>query len=179
MQFYSDGSQFAQDIPPFYQAVFTDSEGVDEGRLIGDLTANLIRSTASADIHVICAASDNDLLGCIIFSRLVYTDCPQSVFVMAPVAVSQTHQGQGVGAQLIRFGLDHLRHQGVDLALTYGDPAFYTRCGFQPITETQIPAPFALQYPQGWLGQAVSGDQIPTLSGPCHTVPAFNDPQFW
>ena len=56
--------------------------------------------------------------------------------MMAPVAVATAHQGKGIGQRLISHGLDALRREGVDIAVTYGDPAFHGRVGFKPVSDT-------------------------------------------
>lgn len=166
-------------IASLFTATFTASEGPDEGAMIGSLAGNLMRETAEGDIHVFAAHEGDALVGAIIFSRLTYAGDGRQVFVLGPVAVATDHQGKGVGQKLIAHGLDALRAGGVDIAVTYGDPAFYGRTGFAPITQELVPAPFDLQYPHGWLGQSLTDTPIGTLAGPCRCVPAFDDPAFW
>jgi putative acetyltransferase len=108
-----------------------------------------------------------------------YAGDARQVFVLAPVAVATDRQGQGVGTALIRHGLDALRARGVDVALTYGDPAYYGRIGFRPITTEIAAAPYPLQFPHGWLGQALDGGPLRPLVGEVACVPALADPAFW
>jgi predicted N-acetyltransferase YhbS len=51
-------------------------------------------------------------------------------YILSPVAVHTDHQGQGVGQQLINFGIQHLKEDGVTLIFTYGDPEFYKKLAF-------------------------------------------------
>jgi predicted N-acetyltransferase YhbS len=99
--------------------------------------------------------------------------------MMAPVAVAPAHQGQGIGQRLIAHGLDALRQEGVDIAVTYGDPAFYGRVGFAPVAEAVLPAPQPLRQPQGWLAQSLTGAPLTPLCGPVRCVAAFDDPALW
>ncbi|MGD8266464.1 MAG: GNAT family N-acetyltransferase, partial [Chromatiales bacterium] len=94
-------------------------------------------------------------------------------------AVSTRHQGRGVGQALINFGLDELRNRSVDVVVTYGDPAFYSRVGFQALPENVIKAPLKLSMPQGWLGQSLTEAPIPTLEERPACVREFNDPAYW
>jgi predicted N-acetyltransferase YhbS len=135
--------------------------------------------TPAADLRVFTAWEDGAPVGGIVFSRLTYECDARTVFVLAPVAVAKERQGQGIGQRLIAHGLDALRSEGVDIAVTYGDPAFYGRAGFMPITQTDVPAPFALQHPEGWLGQSLAEGDLKPLAGPARCVPAINDPVFW
>lgn len=92
----------------------------------------------------------------------------QRAFILSPVAVSTDVQGKGVGQALIRYGLDHLKSLGVELVFTYGDPGYYSKVGFEQITEAIVKAPWPLSQPIGWLALALwrcgSGDEWP------HTV---------
>jgi putative acetyltransferase len=63
--------------------------------------------------------------------------------------------------------------------MTYGDPNYYAKVGFMPISEADAQAPFKLSQPEGWLGTAVDGHEITPLKGPSRCVEALNDPVFW
>ena len=158
---------------------FTGSEGAAEGALIADLACDLMRRTPGGDLFVFSAKASDALLGSIIFSRLTYPQESRSVFVLGPVAVLPSAQGRGVGQALLRHGLAQLAVAQVDVAITYGDPAYYAKVGFAPITEDFAAAPFRLQHPEGWLAQSLSDDALTPLQGPCTCVDAFNEPAFW
>jgi putative acetyltransferase len=131
MDFSTDYETHAEAIAELFASTFTASEGAEEGALIGALARRLIAETPPGDLRVFTAWEDGALLGGIFFTRLTYAGDPRTVFLMAPVAVATAHQGKGVGQRLIAHGLDALRHEGVDIAVTYGDPAFYGRVGLQ------------------------------------------------
>lgn len=149
MDYSSEFATHAEAIADLFEAAFTTSEGADEGALIGTLARRLCAETQAQDLRVVTAWYDGELLGGIFFSRLTYEGDPRTVFMMAPVAVVAAHQGKGIGQRLIAHGLDTLRQDGVDIAVTYGDPAFYGRVGFKPVSEADLPAPQPLQQPQG------------------------------
>jgi predicted N-acetyltransferase YhbS len=179
MDFSTEYETQADAIAALFTATFTASEGAEEGALIGDLARRLMANTPVADLRVFTAWEDGAPVGGIFFSRLSYEADDRTVFVLAPVAVATKRQGQGIEQRLIAHGLDALRREGVDIAVTYGDPAFYGRVGFMPITQKDVPAPFALQHPEGWLGQSLTDDDLKPLAGPARCVPAINDPVFW
>jgi predicted N-acetyltransferase YhbS len=179
VDFSTDYATRASEIAALFAATFTDSEDAEEGALIGALARRLMAETPAQDLRVFTAWDSDALIGGIIFSRLVYEGDSRTVFLLAPVSVATDRQGQGVGRRLIAHGLDALRRDGVDIALTYGDPAFYGRVGFRSITEAAAPAPFALQQPEGWLGQSLTDAELTPLSGPARCVPAIDDPVFW
>ncbi len=179
MNYSTDYTTHAKAIVEIFAAAFTAFEGAEEGALIGALARRLILETSTEDLRVFTAWEDGALLGGIFFTRLTYTGDPRTVFLMAPVAVATAHQGKGIGQRLIAHGLDALRQEGVDIAVTYGDPAFYGRAGFRPVLETVVPAPQPLGQPQGWIAQSLTGAPLTPLSGPAHCVAAFDDPALW
>lgn len=168
-----------REIIDLFGATFTASEGAAEGALIGDLVRNLLGGTAAADLFVVTAEAAGAILGGIVFSRLTYDHDERTVFILAPVAVATARQGEGIGQRLIAHGLTVLRGAGVDIALTYGDPNYYAKVGFAPITQGFAPPPFALTHPEGWLGQSLTERPMTPLKGPSRCVAALNDSAFW
>ena len=89
-----------------FTATFTDSEGAEEGALIGGLVRDLISGTPQEDLHVFTAWEDSAVLGGLCFSRMTYALDDRSVFVLAPVAVSTAHHGQGIGQGVAQAWVD-------------------------------------------------------------------------
>lgn len=179
MDYSTDCTTHAEAIVELFASSFTASEGAEEGELIGALARRLIAETPAEDLRVFTAWENGTLVGVIIFTRLTYEGDPRTVFMMAPVAVAKVHQGKGIGQRLINHGLSALRQEGVDIAVTYGDPAFYGRVGFKPVTEADLPAPQPLQQPQGWIAQSLTEAPMTLLRGPARCVAAFDDPALW
>lgn len=179
MDFSTDYKTHAEKIVDLFAATFTASEGAEEGALIGDLVRRLIAQTPAEDFRVFSAWEDGALVGGILFSRLAYEGDPRTVFMMAPVAVATEHQGKGGGQRLIAHGLDVLKQEGVDIAVTYGNPAFYGRVGFTHAAEADLPAPQPLGHPEGWIAQSLTEAPLTPVSGPVRCVAAFNDPALW
>lgn len=169
----------ASAIADLFTATFSASEGADEGALIGELARRLMAETPVQDLRVFAAWTRGELVGAILFSRLIYEGDNHTVFVLGPVAVATDRQHQGIGQRLISHGIEKLRQEGAELAVTYGDPSFYERVGFTAITEDDVPAPYSLQHPEGWLGQSLNNAPLTPLKGPSRCVQAFNDPAFW
>ncbi|GAL31962.1 predicted acetyltransferase [Vibrio maritimus] len=168
----------AEMLEALFAKTFGDSEGLEEGKAIGQLARDLIETTNSEDI-VVFAAMDNDTLaGAIYFTRLNF-ESDKTAFLLAPVAVHTDYQGKGVGQKLIKFGLDTMAAQGVSLAFTYGDPNFYGRVGFEPITIEQFTAPHKLSYPHGWLAQSLTTEPLKSIGGSSSCVAAFDKPELW
>jgi len=166
-------------IKALFLHTFTASEGADEGMVIGNLVQNLLEKTAPPDLHVFQATEDDALIGCIIFSRLRFDQDLRTAFLLSPVAVSAKRQREGIGQKLLRHGLAALREKGVDVAVTYGDPKYYSRVGFQQMTTKFAEPPFALSAPEGWLGQSLKGQDFAPLKGRSPCVTALSDPHYW
>lgn len=118
------------------------------------------------------------LLAVTFYTRLFFRTS-LNVFLLAPVAVNTEHQRQGIGQQLINFGLNELKLGGVEYVVTYGDPDFYEKVGFSAISEDLLRAPVALSMPEGWLGQSLTGKPISFGSERPHCVEQFNNPAYW
>ncbi|MBD2636621.1 N-acetyltransferase [Limnothrix sp. FACHB-881] len=168
----------AVEIEQLFIQTFTNSEGQSEGAIVGRLVKDLISSTDPSNFYGFVATEADQIIGGIFFSRLIFEDGTNS-FILSPVAVRTDFQRQGIGQQLIRFGLDALSKEGVELVVTYGDPQFYSKVGFRGVTEAVIPPPFALQRPEGWLAQSLTGDQIRSIKGRSFCVEALNNPEYW
>lgn len=165
-------------IQQLFTNVFSDSEGQSEGALIGNLVLDLMESTPPPDIYGFVATEQKQKIGCVFFTRLSF-EPPVEAFILSPAAVQTQYQGKGVGQKLINFGLDRLREKGVKLVFTYGDPRFYTKVGFQHITEDVVKAPLQLTHPEGWLGQSLVDCEIEPIPGNSICVRPLNNPQYW
>ena len=173
----AEASDFEK-IKPLFTQVFSDSEGEAEGLLVGNLAADLMSTTDAGDIHIYKAVEDTQLIGCIIFTRLIFDSKPNA-FLLSPVAVHSAHQGQGVAQKLISFGINDLKEKNVELLFTYGDPSFYSKVGFVAIDESIAKAPFKLSQPEGWLGQSLITQTMPTISGPSYCAKGLSKPEYW
>lgn len=169
---------YTQEVVTLFTHVFTDSENQQEGELIGQLVSNLISTTEPNDLFGFVAQNIEEVVGSIFLSRLSLSN-DQCAFILSPVGIATNHQGKGLGQQLITFGIEHLKKIGVNLVLTYGDPQFYSKVGFKLLSETLIKAPFKLNYPEGWLGQALDGKAITKVDGATQCVTALNDQRYW
>ena len=166
-------------IQSLFVSVFTNSESESEGQLIGKLVRNLIQDNAEKEVHGFVAEEQlGVILGTVLFSRISVSGT-QGVFLLSPVAVHSDHQGRGIGQHLIQYGMNQLKNEGVRFVVTYGDPGFYSKVGFRPISHEVFIPPYELTYPEGWLGLSLTYDLIHSLKGRCSCLSAFNDPAYW
>lgn len=178
MKFRTYKPSDSSSIESLFASVFSQSEGEQEGKLIGNLAKELIATTNSRDLYGFVAVDGEQMVGAIFFSRLIF-ESNIDVFILAPVAVRTEDQGKGIGQALITHGLRELKKNGVRVVTTYGDPAFYSKVGFHPLSQDLIEAPLALSYPEGWLGQSLTNDSIELIPGPCSCVKALDHSAYW
>ena len=178
MEYSVFDSDQSEKVIELFSRVFSDSEGQDEGKLIGNLVSELI-TTKAQDVFGFVGTDQERVVAGIFFSRLRFEDDGIKAFILSPVAVDTSYQGKGIGQQLIRLGIQHLKEQGVELVLTYGDPNFYQKVGFEPVSEELVKAPLKLTHPEGWLGQSLTDDEIKAIAGPSRCVEALNKPEYW
>ena len=167
-----------KEVVELFTSVFSSSEGEKEGMLIGNLSSELASSIDNEETICFGVYENESLIGSIFFTRLKFNSSIQ-VYMLAPVAVSTENQGKGIGQALINYGLNELKKRSVSVAVTYGDPSFYSKVGFQALSENAIQAPLKLSMPFGWLGQSLTADPIPTIKERPMCVKEFNDPAYW
>jgi len=178
MTHVSLSSEQSSEISALFSSVFTASEGEGEGKLVGGLAEKL--SLMIDNKTTLCYGTfyKNQLIATIFFTELK-NDNNISVHMLAPVAVSTKFQGQGYGKSLISFGLEKLKEKSCEVVVTYGDPNYYSKFGFERLSESCIQAPLKMSMPEGWLGQSLTSQTIPKLTSKPKCVEPFNNPIYW
>jgi len=167
-----------EEINKLFIKTFSDSEGKSEGLVIGELTNNFMTTTDANDFYCFVAIENDEIIGSVFFSRFTF-DNDIKAYILSPMAVLTEHQGKGIGQKLINFAINTLKENGVEIAITYGDPNYYSKVGFSIISEKIIKAPFKLSYPQGWLGQSLVSDRIEPIAGKSYCLEPLNKPSLW
>ena len=63
------------------------------------------------------------------------------VLLLGPVAVHPTHQGEGLGAYLMRESLHRAADMGWQRVMLVGDLPYYARFGFVKLADVEMPPP--------------------------------------
>jgi putative acetyltransferase len=113
-----------------HRCAFSDPGSGDHGSVVAGLVEALYRD----DPHALSVVAEvgGQAVGHVMFSRSLLDAPPRlvPVQVLSPLAVRPEHQAHGVGAALIRCGVEHLDRGGVPLVFLEGDPGYYSRHGF-------------------------------------------------
>lgn len=157
-------------LPKFFATTFSAAEGSEEGHLIGKLVYDLLNMPGDELVHVYAAVDEDRVLGAVLFTELIYSE-DLSGFLLSPMAVLPEYQGQGIGQRLIQYAVDGLAVSGKTFIVTYGDPSFYSKVGFECLSEKQLAAPYELSMPQGWqilplVPELPVSANIPTCASP-------------
>lgn len=97
----------------------TEPQIIERLRAAGDLTISLVATEGDA------------LVGHVAFSPVTINGADCGWFGLGPVSVRPDRQKAGIGSALIHRGIEQLRSQGAAGCVVLGDPAYYSRFGFE------------------------------------------------
>jgi putative acetyltransferase len=103
--------------------------GGDEQDLIDTL-----RAGDALTLSLVAVEGDR-VVGHIAFSPAIAADGSTSWFALGPVSVAPDVQSYGIGAMLIREGIDRLKAMDASGCILTGNPKYYTRFGFLPFPD--------------------------------------------
>lgn len=86
------------------------------------------------DALSLVAEDDTVVVGHILFTPVAIESAHRRITGMglAPMAVRPDRQRQGIGSQLVRYGMETLRGRGCPFVVVVGHPEYYPRFGFEP-----------------------------------------------
>jgi putative acetyltransferase len=123
------------DHPAIAQVITAAFGQADEAQLVARLRAD------GDTVFELVAEEDGAVVGHIFFSRL-WADRAELYGALAPLAVLPARQGQGLGSQLVKSGLEYAREFGCHGLLVLGDPAYYRRFGFTAAAAAEVSTPY-------------------------------------
>jgi putative acetyltransferase len=103
--------------------------------------ARLVDAIRSAPEYLpdlaLVAVVDEKIVGHVMISRCLVADeagdsPPLPAAMLSPLAVDPDHQGEGIGARLVREVTDRAAAAGHPFVVLEGDPRYYSRFGFEP-----------------------------------------------
>jgi len=101
----------------------------------GDLVAELRQADALA-ISLVATVGEHPV-GHIAFSPVspAIEGCSVAPLSLGPVAIDPEHERRGIASRLVQAGLERAESMGTPYVVVLGDPAFYGRFGFEPLSK--------------------------------------------
>jgi len=136
---------------------------VDRIRASGGITLSLV------------AVDDDEIVGHVLFSPVTIRSerGEFQALGMGPVAVRPDQQKQGIGSGMIRAGLDRLRQLGHEVVVVEGDPAYYSRFGFQDASRYGLSCEFNAP-PGCFMVFQLRADALAGRTGTVYYLPEFS-----
>lgn len=151
-----------------YPLAFPDEDLLE---LVADLLAAPQAFSLVADV-------DGVIVGHIGFTACTLPGSDAELSMLAPLAVTPTHQKQGVGKALIAEGIARLRAQNIAKLLVLGDSKYYSLSGFAQEMAITTPHPTPWDWAPAW--QSIQLDPDVDAGAGGVQVPAFWDrPDYW
>ena len=110
-----------------------------EARLVDQLRAD------SDVVASLVAVNDDQVVGHIMFSKLPIETDGEILrgAALAPMAARPDLQRQGIGAALVKRGIEVCRDRGYVVIVVLGDPVYYARFGFSAERATRLRCPYS------------------------------------
>lgn len=102
-----------------------------------------LRAAGAVTLSLVAVEGEGEgeaVAGHVLFSPVTIRSSEASIAAvgLGPMAVVPAHQGKGIGAALIREGLQRLRVAGHELVVVLGHSDYYPRFGFVPASRFGI-----------------------------------------
>ncbi len=94
----------------------------------------------SADPHIsLVALEEQNIVGQIMFTPVSLESFDElQLMGLAPMAVAPACQRRGIGARLVKAGLEHCSELDIGAVVVLGHPEYYPRFGFRPASQWNI-----------------------------------------
>jgi len=108
------------------------------------LVATLRKSSAFIPELSLVAERNKKIVGYLMLTKLLIENGGKNYesLALAPVSVLPDYQNQGIGSQLILYGLKRAKEMGFKSVIVLGHANYYPRFGFRPASKWGIKSPF-------------------------------------
>ena len=124
-----------------------------------------LRADGDAVISLV-ATEGGELVGHLLLSRMM---APVRALGLAPVSVLPARQGCAIGSKLVGAGIARAAHAGWEAVFVLGEPAFYSRFGF----DAELARGFQSQYAGSFFLVMPLSGSLSATSGTVEYAPAF------
>ena len=133
-----------------------------------------LRDQAEPIVSLI-AEQEGKIVGHIMFSPVVLIGHPElEIMGLAPMAIAATHQRRGIGAALVRAGVEQCTALGFGAVVVLGHPTYYPRFGFVPTTRWNIRCEYEAP-PEAFMAIELQAGYLDGQAGTIRYHPAFAD----
>lgn len=163
-------------------AVHRNAFGDEEGPVIANLVEEMLADPSGEPIFSLVAELGDKLVGHVLFtSGAVEPNGGVSAQILAPLAVTRDHHGQGIGSRLVKDGFERLQKAGVELVFVLGYPDYYSRFGFAPAGARGFQAPYPIlpKNADAWMVHELSPEAIEQYEGTVRCSKALDHPHYW
>lgn len=179
----SDKKEQAE-IEKIHKIAFEKTEGAEKAQGIVNLVHDLFDDETAMPIHSFVAVENDKLIGHVLFTKVIITDCPVEVEaqILAPLAVLPDCQSTGIGKHLIKEGLRQLKEAGINLVFVLGHIDYYPRSGFiNDAKSLGFEAPYYIpeEFSGAWMVMELSSGIIGKAKGIVKCSDVLNQPQHW
>ena len=96
--------------------------------------ANLVmklRENGRRTLSLVACNDEGEVVGYVLFSPVTLEGDDLNWQGLAPLAVHQDYRNKGIAAEIVKEGLSSLLEFGYPACVVLGDPAYYSRFGFE------------------------------------------------
>ena len=127
------------------------------------------------DYLAFVAVADDTVVGHILFTPAMVEGCTVAGMGLAPMAVLPSHQREGIGSQLVRHGLEHLRESACPFVIVLGHPEYYPRFGFELASKYQLFSQWEGVPDEAFMVVVFDGAVLPKAGGKARYRGEFDD----
>ena len=165
-----------RDVKDVFFNSFTEEEALTTYPVISQII------TKSPKIMSLCLGWEEEkrIVGAVAFTPVFFDSSSAiSAYILAPLAVHNTYQKNGIATNLINKAKKDLSDKGIDALLVYGDPSYYGKHGFKVELGKHFIPPYKPEYEFGWQALMLSSTQIENAEFHFTCVEALSDATLW
>ena len=135
-----------------------------------------LRVSGPAQVSLV-AVDAGHIVGHILFTPVIIEAGPESLngFGLAPMAVLPQDQRRGVGAALVRAGLERLRQTGCPFVVVVGHAEYYPRFGFVSASRHGVRCQWDQVPDEAFMILVLDSAVAPKLTGLARYRPEFDE----